>query len=87
MSDTIHSMSADFEIDQAAYKDVMEEELVDHLESVEEEGEKWSDKNITDKAFRELLTQFKEFNLKEESSLELFENEVMDEVASASIKY
>lgn len=85
MDNTFHeNMITSFEVDSAAYKDAMEEELVDHLELAGETidaGEK-----VTDEVLRKLLTQFKQANFMRENAVDTLDNEVMDAVADASIK-
>lgn len=74
---------ADFEVDNASYQDVMDEELVDNLEhSVMSE----ENMTVTDDVLRALLKRFQKKNFKPGSAVDTFEDEVMDVVVDASIK-
>lgn len=87
MDNTFHEdMITSFEVDSAAYKDAMEEELVDHLELAGETIDAMDGEKVTDEVLRKLLTQFKQASFMQENAVDTLDSEVMDVVADASIK-
>lgn len=82
-----NNLFENFEVDNASYQDVMDEELVDNLESAVTAEKHLNSSDVSDDLLRTLLSRFQKKRIMSDSAVDTFEDEVMDEVEDASIKY
>ncbi|MBR3771770.1 MAG: hypothetical protein IKL07_05840 [Clostridium sp.] len=86
MDNTFQNDMKSFEVDSAAYRDAMNEELVDNLEVTLQIDKDDVYNEVTDELLRKLLIQIQKAGLAQENAVDTFDKELMVEVAEASLK-